>query len=237
MYILEGRNLVEEVLNSGQKPVYLVAEKQRLEHYQDLIAGHSELPWYETDARIMKHLSNTESPQGMVAVMHKPVYNLQQVARPGGMLLVLDQISDPGNLGTIIRTCWAFAADALLLTPGSVDPFNPKVVRSSMGGMLNVPIVEDVTPLQLEDLKSRGFRMMATSTGQAVSVYEADLNGSLAVAIGSEARGLSPQLSALCDATMTIPCQPGVDSLNAAVACGIILGYSWQGRFHRDSFV
>lgn len=237
MYVLEGRNLVEEVLNSGQKPVYLVAEKERLEQHQDLIAGNPDLSWYIADARIMRHLSDTESPQGLLAIIPKPEYKLEEVARAGGLLVVLDQLSDPGNVGTIIRTCWAFAVDALLLTPGSVDPFNQKVVRSSMGGILKVPIVEDVTPAQLERLKSRGYRLLAAARAQAVPVYETDLNGSVAVVVGSEARGLSPQVADLCDATVTIPCQPGVDSLNAAVACGIILGHTWRCRFNRDSFV
>jgi TrmH family RNA methyltransferase len=237
MYVLEGRNLVGEVLNSGQPPVYLLIQQERLEQYQDLIARNTDLPWYATDARVMKQLSDTESPQGILAVMPKPVYNLEKLAKPGGLLVVLDQVSDPGNMGTIIRTCWAFGVDAVLLTKGSADPFNPKVVRSSMGGILKVPVLEDVTPDKLEELKVKGYRLMATGADKAVPVYEADLNGSVAVVIGSEARGLSPRVAARCDATVTIPCQPEVDSLNAAVACGIILGHSWHCRFYRDSFV
>ncbi len=237
MYVLEGRNLVEEVLKSGQHPVYLVAERQRLDQYQEIIAAHPNLPWHVADARIMRQLSDTESPQGMLAVMAKPVYKLEQVARPGGLLVVLDQLSDPGNVGTIIRTCWAFAVDGLLLTRGSVDPFNPKVVRSSMGGILKVPVIEDVTTTQLQQLTGLGYHLLATASAQAMPIYAADFNGSVAVVIGSEARGLSPQVAAICDSTVTIPCALGVDSLNAAVACGIILGHSWRCRFHRDSFV
>ena len=231
MYILEGPHLVEEALHSRHEPVYLLVDKKRFKQYQDLIDNHPDLSWYIVDERIMKQLSDTESPQGMAAVMTKPAYRLQQVAKPGGLVVILDQLSDPGNVGTIIRTAWAFAVDAVLMTIGCVDPFNPKVVRSTMGGTLHVPVIEGITISQLKELKSLGYRFYGTAAQGAISVYEAEFKGSLAVVIGSEARGLSLEVAGLCDAMVKIPCQGGVDSLNAAVACGIILSKSWSSRY------
>ncbi|MGI6469208.1 MAG: TrmH family RNA methyltransferase [Syntrophomonadaceae bacterium] len=231
MYILEGPHLVEEALHSRQEPVYLLVHRKRLEQYRDIIDGYPDQSWYIVDERIMKQLSDTESPQGMLGVMAKPAYRLEQVARPGGLLVVLDQLSDPGNVGTIIRTAWAFAVDAVLLTTGCVDPFNPKVVRGAMGGTLHVPVIDGITMAQLNGLKSRGYRFYGTAAKGARSVYEVDFKGSLAVVIGSEARGLSPEVAGLCDEMVKIPCKDGVDSLNAAVACGIILSKSWSDRY------
>jgi TrmH family RNA methyltransferase len=231
MYMLDGLHLVKEALHSGQQPVYLLVDQERQEQYRTFIAEHAALPWYVLESRIMKQISSTESPQGMVAVMPKPQYTLEEVVKPGGLLLILDQLSDPGNVGTIIRTAWGFAVDAILMTVGAVDPFNPKVVRSAMGGSLHVPVVEGVTVQQLQDLKAGGYRLYGTAASGAISVYEADYRGALAIVIGSEARGLSPAVFACCDVMVAIPGRAGVDSLNAAVACGIILCQSWQCRF------
>ncbi|HCF50821.1 MAG TPA: hypothetical protein DER60_11100 [Syntrophomonas sp.] len=236
-YILEGLHLVEEALSSGQQPVCLLVAKKRREQYQAFAAQYPNLSWYAVDEGIMKLICDTENPQGIAAVMTKPAYSLDQAAKPGGLVVVLDQLSDPGNVGTIIRTCWAFAVDAVLMTAGCVDPFNQKVVRSAMGGTLYVPLLEGIQISQLRELKARGYRLCGAAARGAVSVYEADFKGSLAVVIGSEARGLSPEVASLCDEMVAIPCRAGVDSLNAAVACGIILSKSWNSRFYREPFV
>ena len=230
-YIMDGLHLVEEALTSGQRPHYLLVEQERLGQYRALMDRHKDLPWYVVGARLMKQLSTVESPQGIMAVMPIPQYSFQKVLETGTLLLILDRLKDPGNLGTIIRTAWAFAVGAVLMMPGAVDPFNPKVVQGAMGGILHVPIVEGITLEQLQGLKASGYRLYGTAPAAPLSVYEADYRGRLGIVIGSEAQGLSPSVLACCDKNLAIPSRAGVDSLNAAVACGIILSQSWQGRF------
>lgn len=228
---MDGPHLVKEAISSGHKPAYLLMDEGRLPQYRDLMADNNGLSWYVLDSRLMRHISTAENPQGVIAVMPIPRYALTEVIKPEGLVVILDKLGDPGNVGTIIRTAWAFAVDALLMTVGSVDPFNPKAVQGAMGGTLHVPVVEDVTVQQLQEMKDLGYRFYGTSPSGPVSVYTADYGGSLAVVIGSEAHGLGPEMASFCDLMVRIPGKAGVDSLNAAVACGIILSHSWQCRF------
>ncbi len=175
-------------------------------------------PAYEIDEKLLQTISDTESSAGILAVVPMPSTPLPD--QPN-LLLILDRLADPGNLGTILRTAAAAGVEGVLLSPGCVDAYNPKVVRSSMGAHLRLPI------------RSCSWAEIAALTN-GLTVYLADAAGDLhytqtnwrapcALIIGSEAEGAGPEARRLAAARVTIPMRAATESLNAAVSCGILL--------------
>lgn len=236
-YLVEGRNLVEEALRAGQPVESILVDVERADQFDDIIAQHAELEWLAITPALMKDVCHTRQPQGIAAVLRQLSRQVEDVMLPGGLLVILDRLSDPGNVGTIIRTAWGFGADGILLTPGCVDVHNPKVVRSTMGGMFTVPVLENVSYQQIKALKQYGYQMLGASGAAARTVYDAEFSGPVAVVIGSEANGIGEELLSLCDHLVRIPMRPGVDSLNAAVAAGIILNQAFRTRNSGPLFV
>lgn len=232
LFLLEGKKLVQEALNLLCEVNTLFIDMHRMGEYEDITNQGGCRDCYQVSSEVMAVLSDTETPQGIVAVLPVPDYDLQALSRKAGSMVYLDRLSDPGNLGTIIRTGWAFGAAAILLSPDCVDPYNPKVVRASMGGVLSIPILENITVQHLMDLKKRGFEVLCTTLQAAHSIYDKDLAGKKVFVIGNESQGVSQEVLETADISLKIPMRPGIDSLNAAVACGIILSEVWRKRLN-----
>lgn len=155
--------------------------------------------------------------------------NLPQNDRPPQgdqlLLVIIDGLQDPGNLGTIIRTADAAGADGLILLKGTTDPYSPKSVRSSMGSVTGIPIVQcEDTHRLFSDLKAGGIKIAAAALDEnAIPYYNFDYSGKTAIIIGNEAAGISPKVLSYADAVINIPMLGKAESLNAAVACGILL--------------
>jgi TrmH family RNA methyltransferase len=130
--------------------------------------------------------------------------------------MVGDRLADPGNVGTIIRSAEAAGADAVVLTPGSVDAFNPKVVRATAGSLFRIPVVTAA----LHDLRTAGLRVLATSSHVGAAHTDTDLTGPVAVVVGNEAHGMAPD--APVDGWITIPHAGAAESLNVAMAATVI---------------
>jgi tRNA G18 (ribose-2'-O)-methylase SpoU len=141
------------------------------------------------------------------------------------LLVIIDGLQDPGNLGTIIRTADAAGADGLILLKGTTDPYSPKSVRSSMGSVTGIPIVQcEDTHRLFSDLKEGGVKIAAAALDKdAIPYYSYDYTGRVAIIIGNEAAGISPEVLSYADAIINIPMRGRAESLNAAVACGILL--------------
>lgn len=171
LFLAEGRRLVEEALAiPGLVETLFIREEQASD-----LGDRQDLDCYIVNDRLLKHISTTESQQGMAAIIRKPDWNLATFASTGGFFVLLDRISDPGNLGSIIRSCWALSVNALLLTPGCVDPYSPKVVRSTMGGLFHLPLIEAVTEQDLDALQMQGFEFLATGLDSAIDYYDIDM--------------------------------------------------------------
>ena len=171
---------------------------------------------------LLKGLSDTETPQGVLAECALP--DLAPPDRlPAGRYLVLDGVQDPGNVGTIWRTADAFGADGILLLPGCADPFAPKTVRATMGACFRLPVWE-TGPERLAGLLERsGLALYATALREDTEdIKTADLSRS-AVVIGSEGRGVSPELLAMSQRALKIPMRERCESLNAAAAAAVVL--------------
>lgn len=195
---------------------------------------------YQVDEKVMAKLSDTKAPQGVLAVIRTPEQNLQQL-RPGtasdnnAPVIILDRVQDPGNLGTIIRTADAVGALGLILLEGCVDAYSPKVVRASMGSLFHLPVVQDVTAEEaLTWCYRNGYEPAATALKNAQNVYKADISKKMAFLFGNEANGVAEELQAAAETRLFIPMAGLAESMNVAMAAGIILFEGLrQRKFYR----
>ena len=177
------------------------------------------------DEDLLAYAADTETPQGLLFTCEMPE-TVQ--ALPGARLLVLDGVQDPGNVGTILRTADAFGADALVLLPGCADPWSPKVVRSTMGACFRLPILSCTLDELKQLLGEKQIPLYATALREDTKdIRDADLRCA-AVVIGSEGRGVSDAVLHQCEATLKIPMRERCESLNAAMAAGIVLWEAWR---------
>lgn len=228
-FVVEGVRLVEEALAS-QWPVEFILYDQTLsERGKTLIEGTpapSGVEAYVITAGLMAEISDTETPQGILAVL-----NLMALPLPPSPTFVVlaDQIRDPGNLGAILRTAEAAGADAVVLSPGTVDAFSPKVLRAGMGAHFHLPIQH--TPWHEIHAYLKGMPVFLADSNARVPLWEVDLVQPCAVLIGSEAFGASPMGTQMATQRVTIPMAGRAESLNAAVAAGILIAEVMRQRY------
>lgn len=228
LFVIEGPKMLKEAINSPNVKIsYIFIEASLADDYEGFDQGEV----FVLDSKLLMEIADTETPQGIVAVVEKPLWSLDNIKKVSSTLVLLDGIADPGNMGTIIRTAWAFNVDGILLTKGCVDPFGHKVVRSTMGGIFNIPVFQNITMSDIESFKKSGFSVIGSAVKNAVNYNEYDFTMPTIVIIGNEAHGISEELLDLCDKLITIPINPCVDSLNAGIACGIILS---EARKQKD---
>jgi TrmH family RNA methyltransferase len=168
----------------------------------------------------LKAAADTVTPQGIVAVI--PVPAAPAEIGPLPLVLVLDGLQDPGNLGTILRSAWAAGAGAVVTTPGTADPYSPKVVRAGMGAHFHLALLPEQPWPQIARLVAGRQVLLAEARG-GTPYDQVAWSQPTALIIGSEAHGSGPEARALATATVSIPLAEGVDSLNAAVAASILL--------------
>ena len=167
---------------------------------------------------LMAEISDTETPQGVLAVLKRQRLPL---AQSPDFILIADGIRDPGNLGTLLRTAEAAAADGVILAPGTVDAFSPKVVRAGMGAHFRLPIL-DAAWEEIHTLMA-GLPVFLAESGEGLPVWQANFKQPLALLIGGEAFGASSQGQSLTTQKVTIPMPGRAESLNAAIAAGILI--------------
>ncbi len=177
---------------------------------------------------VMESLSDREAPQGLVVTFARLERSLESVVLPERCLvLVLDRLQDPGNLGTLLRTADAVGAALVVLLEPGVDPYEPRAVRSSMGSLFNLPLVlsSDVTGV-LAQLQARGLRLLGAHAHEGELWGKAVWGGSVALVLGNEARGLSPDVAAGIQRWVHLPMVGKADSLNVSIAGGVLM-YAW----------
>ncbi|MCH5193610.1 MAG: RNA methyltransferase [Oscillospiraceae bacterium] len=220
LFVLEGIRLISDAVkeNAKLRSVFMTescAEKRESLSFPDAFIVPEELAAY---------LSDTDSPQGIFAICEAPrKVSADRTIKSGGKYILLHSVQDPGNLGTIIRTADAVGVDGVFLAE-CCDLYNPKVIRSTMGSIFRLCVSEvkfdEVFPL----FKERGVRTYAAVIdSDAVSLTDCDFSEGGAVLIGNEGNGLPKEVSDLCDVRLTIKMQGNVNSLNAAMAAGIIM--------------
>jgi len=228
-YFIEGVRLVEEALKENEN-IRLLAYSPRLEetargeNLLSLARKKVEAEWIAVSDEVMASLSDTQNHQGILAVLPKRERALQGIGRKEGLILCFHNLQDPGNLGAVFRAADAGGGAGIILTQGSVDPYSPKVIRASMGSFFRVPFlsgrkIDDC----FEDLKARGFKILATAPHGPSSFWEADLTSPTAILFGQEGGGLPEEILARSDGLLTIPMNAPVESLNVATAAGLIV--------------
>lgn len=216
-FLVEGRKMVEEALKSAFD-VEAVLVQEGVSFPDGLT-----MPVYELPEHVLAAVCDTKTPQGIAAVVR-----MKEQSALGKHIVVLDGVQDPGNVGTILRTLDAFEADGLVLLPGCADPFSPKTVRSSMGAVFRRPVWTCTAETFAQVLRGSGLRLLgAALRDDTVDARAADYTRAV-LAIGSEGRGLSDEVLALCDETVRIPMSPRCESLNAAVAASVLLWEAYR---------
>jgi RNA methyltransferase, TrmH family len=227
LFVAEGVRTVEELLASplNVRGVLVSDQVERTARGVALLADVQArgLELLRVSDSEFESAADTEQSQGVLAIAEQPERPLSAIAlKDGDRLLVLDGIQDPGNVGTLLRTASAFGALASLVLPGTVDPWNAKVVRAAVGLQFTHPPVLCNTAELLPFLREQGCGLVgAAADGEDLRRYAAPPR--LALAVGNEGQGLSDELRAACDAFVAIPMADGAESLNVAVAAGILM--------------
>jgi RNA methyltransferase, TrmH family len=220
LFVVEGTRLVEEAANAGLRARLILHDgrlgpRERSALNRLASAGGEAL---EVEPEVLQSCSDTSTPAGLLAVLEWPELPLPE---PLEWVVVADGISNPGNLGGLLRSADAFGVQAVLLAPGSVDAFNPKVVRGGMGAHLRIPI-RTLDWRAIGELLS-GFRVFLAEARAGKPVDGVDWSGRAALIIGGEAAGPGDPARALATGSVHIPMRGAIESLNASVAGGILL--------------
>jgi RNA methyltransferase, TrmH family len=228
-FIMEGIRAVEELLKSPTqrfKVIYspeLEASRRGQQLLQNLAQSKIEIT--QVTPQELAGVSDCETPAGVLAVVEINEHRLADlVDAPKPFLVLLDGIQDPGNLGSIIRTAEAAGVTGIILSKETVDQYNPKVVRATMGSLLRLPVVKVGNLVTLiEKLRTKNIRTMACDVRGSRNYYEASWSLPLALVFGNEGAGMAKEMTGHMDEVVRIPQRKGVDSLNVAIAAGIIM--------------
>ena len=221
LFVIEGIRAVKEIPSHIQIQTLLVSESVQERVYESILAKEIlVLP-----DSLFTQISETESPQGIMAVVKQVDCELEAFTFKEGNYLVLENLQDPGNLGTIIRTAHAFNFKGILMTKGCVDLYSPKVVRSTMSSLFYMPIVVD---REVEDyfsrLKKEGIKIYTTALKDTSKwVYDVTFANKMALVIGNEGSGVSDYCLEHTDEAVMIPMPGGAESLNASVATAVCM--------------
>lgn len=229
LFFIEGERSIEEGVNSEYNFSYIICTKTYAERSNLILQqfiDKKDVPVYLVEDNLMQAISNTITSQGILAVIKKRHFSIDQVLKKTKdyFILIIDGISDPGNLGTVIRTAHACNVDSVILNKGTVDIFNPKVLRSTAGSVFHIPFIytADIVSI-IQKLKNKGVDIIASHVNGTKYPYNLDMKKSLAIVLGNEAVGVSNQILTLADELVKIPMPGASESLNVAVACGIIM--------------
>lgn len=221
--VVDGLKLVADLAGAGVPIVELFAVGERLEALRAvpalarvLDAGRA----YLLDPGTMTHLAPTRQTQGVLAVVAVPAPRI----RPGGIVLYLDRLQDPGNVGGVIRCAAAFGAAGVVCSPGCADPFSPRALRASAGQALMLPVQAEVAFAPLAGgFRGAGGEVVGTVEAGGTPLRAWHAHTPLLLVLGNEGQGLSAEVSAGCDRHVTVPLDGAVDSLNVAVTAGVVL--------------
>lgn len=228
LFLVEGVRFMEEAV---KERVHLeeVLYTERVEEGErggDIVAALSKLdvPLFQISQKVMDAVSETENPQGILAVARQFNWTIRDITGRKGPIIVACGLQDPGNLGTLIRTADAGEAAGVLTTSDTVDLYNSKVVRATMGSIFRLPVVKvgDIKDA-LATIKKEGYQVVATSLQTKTSYLDINYSRPTAFLIGRESSGLSSELLEMADKKVFIPMKEGVESLNAAISAGILI--------------
>ncbi|MGI6730754.1 MAG: TrmH family RNA methyltransferase [Anaerovoracaceae bacterium] len=227
-YLIEGPNLITEAIESGEQLDFILCSS----HYS---FQEEAVPIIYLDEKLFLKLSDTESPQGVMAVARKKIYSEEEFFSQDKVqksnIVVLDRLQDPGNIGTILRTAEAAGYKGAMIIKGTADIYAPKIVRAATGTLFRLPTFFVETAEEAIDLLKRYHKKtVCTVLSDSQKYYEVDLKEDTALIIGNEGNGASKEFIINSDIRVKIPMGGSVESLNAAVAAGILMYESFRQR-------
>ena len=230
--LLKELYISEEFLSDSEKKsevegyLSVTLDGLRSEEYLETFFDDNTVKVFLVANDIMKLISDTTTPQGILAVIEQKRYMLEDILEASKVpsLIILEKLQDPGNLGTILRTAEGAGISGIVMSRDTVDPFSPKVIRSTMGSMYRVPffITDDICDT-INVIKKTGVKVFAAHLKGEKYYDELDFRGASAFLIGNEGNGLSDEVASLADTYLKIPMEGQLESLNAAMAAGILM--------------
>ena len=224
-YVVEGVKIVEEAIKENAKIKQVIVCNDTTKTYE--IPTHIMLEIAKFDCiyvsdKIFNYITQVTNPQGVMAIIEKQDENMQ-IDYNQDIIVMLDDVQDPGNLGTILRTVDSIGLNQIIVSKGTADSFNSKVVRSTMGAIFRLKIIEEDDLIKtIKELRKHHFKLLVTSLQTENSIYDIDFSKKIIV-IGNEANGVSKEIQDLADEKAKIPMLGRTESLNASVAAGIVM--------------
>ena len=224
-YMIEGIKLVKEAIKekANIKQIILCDDCEKTENIsKELMYEIAKYDCIYVTTKVFKYLSEVQEPQGILAVVEKNNID-KEIDYTQDIIVALDDVQDPGNLGTILRTVDSIGVTQILVSKGTADSYNPKVVRSTMGAIFRIKIIECEDLAQtLKEIRKHKFKIVVSSLQTENSVYDIDYNKKVII-IGNEANGVEAHIQEMADEKIKIPMLGKTASLTASVATGIIL--------------
>ena len=215
LFVVEGFKQVSEIPKDWKIKFVIVTEK-----YKDFITDKK----YITTEKIFKKISNTKTPQEILAVVEKKKFDINKVLLNDGFFVVIDTLQDPGNIGTIIRTAESFGCKGIFVSKNSVDIYGDKVVRSTMGAIFNIPVIQECDIISLLALmKQKKINTCAFSLDADEGLSNFKFKNNTAIIIGNESKGINKNILDIVDNKIKIDMVGKSQSLNASVACSIAI--------------
>lgn len=221
-YVVEGIRMVSEIPSDALVKVYM--SETFADNNGNAYGNKAEI----VSDNVYNHMSDTKTPQGIMAVVRMMEYTLSDIlsgkeSKAAPLILCVENLQDPGNLGTIIRMGEAAGASGVIISSNSVDVYNPKVIRSTMGSIFRVPyLITDNLLEIIEKIKNNGVKVYAAHLDGKGAYTDMDYTGGTAFMIGNEGNGLTDEAAAMADCLVKIPMAGKVESLNAAIACTVL---------------
>ncbi|CDE55319.1 MAG: TrmH family RNA methyltransferase [Clostridia bacterium] len=224
-YVVEGVKLVEEAVKENAKIKQIIVCEDTTRTYEIPTHIMLEIAKYEcisVSDKIFNIITQVTNPQGIMAIIEKNAQNAK-IDYTQDIIVVLDDVQDPGNLGTILRTVDSIGLNQIIVSKGTADAFNSKVVRSTMGAIFRIKIIEVENLAQaIKEMRKHHFKLMVTSLQTKNSIYDIDFYKKIIV-IGNEANGVSKEIQDMADEKAKIPMLGRTESLNASVAAGVVM--------------
>lgn len=223
LFLVEGEKVIRDAINAGQRLITVLAEDG-----YPLDKNLFPCDCVLVDSKLFSQLAQTTSTQGIIAIAEK--HNLgknefcEEIRKKSGNIVLLDRLQDPGNIGTIIRTADAAGYSGVMTIKGTADLYSPKIVRATAGSLFRMPVYAADSPKEaVEILESAGKTILATGFDTELYYYDVEMKENTGLIIGNEGNGISDELMQQAHKIIKIPMDGEIDSLNAAVAAGILM--------------
>ncbi len=230
-FLLEGVTFVKEALQDYPHLINFVilgegfSKSEKGKEFIKIL-NKKKILFYIFSSKLIKELTSTETPQGIFAVIKQQEFLEWRIflEESPNIILIIEELQDPSNVGAVIRVADAVGVKAVFYTKGTADPYSLKAVRASAGSILHLPVIYiEFFKELLSELKNHDFQIIATLTDKGKNLFQAEFQEKVAIIVGNEARGVSEKAKSLSDELITIPVYGKAQSLNVAVATGIIL--------------